>query len=81
MWFVSTSEGKIFMRGSEGSRSAATYQANRAIFLLLSAVPYRSIRPENSVEQNRFVPHDADGNCSKNSGNVGPPIQGLMGRE
>ena len=45
-WFVSTTEGKILMRGSEGSRPAARYQANRAIFLLLLAAPYRSIREE-----------------------------------
>jgi len=46
-WFVSTNEGKILMRGTEGSRPAARYQANRAIFLLLAA-PYRSIREEAS---------------------------------
>jgi len=73
-WFVSTTDGAVLMSGSESRRSAATYQANRAIFLLLSAAPYRSIRPANSVDQlNRFVPHGADGNCSKNSGDVGPP--------
>jgi hypothetical protein len=36
------------MCGTEGSRAAAKYQANRAIFLLLSAAPYRSIRQEAS---------------------------------
>jgi hypothetical protein len=47
-WFVSTTEGKILMCGSEGSRPAAKYQANRAIFLLLLAAPYRSIREDAS---------------------------------
>ena len=47
-WYVSTTEGKILMRGSEGSRPAARYQANRAIFLLLLAAPYRSTRKEAS---------------------------------
>jgi hypothetical protein len=47
-WFVSTTEGRILMRGSEGSRCAARYQANRAVFLLLLAAPYRSIREEAS---------------------------------
>ena len=45
-WFVSTTEGKILMRGSESSRPAARYQANRAIFLLLLAAPYQSVRKE-----------------------------------
>jgi len=47
-WFVSTTEDKILMCGSETSRPAAKYQANRALFLLLSAAPYRSIRKEAS---------------------------------
>jgi hypothetical protein len=46
-WFVSTVEAEIVMSGSESRRSAAKYQANKAIFLLLSAAPYRSIRPKD----------------------------------
>jgi hypothetical protein len=38
-WFVSTTEGVVVICGSERRRSAATYQARRALFLLLSAVP------------------------------------------
>jgi hypothetical protein len=38
---VCTNEGKAVMRGSESSRSAAKYQADRALFLLLLAAPYR----------------------------------------
>src|SRR6516164_3743819 len=55
-WSVSTSDGGIVMRGSEGRRSAAAYQANRAIFLLLSAAPY---------QLNRFVRHRADSDGPK----------------
>jgi hypothetical protein len=58
-WSVSTSDGGIVMRGSEGRRSAAAYQANRAIFLLLSAAPY---------QLNGFVRHSADGPWPKNCG-------------
>jgi hypothetical protein len=32
------------MRGSEGSRSAARYAGNRALFLLLLASPYQTRR-------------------------------------
>jgi hypothetical protein len=43
------------MQGSEGSRPAAKYQANRALFLLLLSAPYRSIRlsPPRSPEYGR----------------------------
>ena len=41
-WYVSTTEGKTVMLGSEGSRAAARYEANRALFLLLLSAPYRS---------------------------------------
>ena len=58
-WSVSTSDGGIVMCGSEGRRSAAAYQANRAIFLLLSAAPY---------QLNGFVRHSADGHWPKNCG-------------
>jgi hypothetical protein len=39
---VHTDEGKQMMTGSGRSRSAARYQANRALFLLLLSAPYRS---------------------------------------
>jgi hypothetical protein len=51
-WFVSTTEGRIIMRGSEGSRSAATYRANSAIFLLLSAVPTNRFELDLSSNRN-----------------------------
>lgn len=36
------------MQGSEGSRSAAKYQANRALFLMLLASAYRPDRAQRS---------------------------------
>jgi hypothetical protein len=41
-WRVCTTEGRVVMRGSENSRPAAKYYANRAFFLLLMSAPYRS---------------------------------------
>jgi hypothetical protein len=43
-WRVCATEGAIVMQGSEGSRPAAKYKADRALFLLLLSAPYRSIR-------------------------------------
>ena len=40
-WCVCTTEGMAIMQGSEGNRSAAKYQADRALFLLLLTTPYR----------------------------------------
>jgi hypothetical protein len=40
-WCVCTTEGIAIMRGSEGNRTAAKYQADRALFLLLLTAPYR----------------------------------------
>jgi len=36
-WYFCTIEGHVVMQGSEGSRSAAKYQARRALFLMLLA--------------------------------------------
>jgi hypothetical protein len=50
-WSVSTSEGDVVMMGSESSRPAAKYKADRALFLLLSSAPYRSINaPYRSIK-------------------------------
>jgi len=46
-WCICTTEGKAVMHGSEGSRPAAKYQADRALFLLLLAAPYRSHAANN----------------------------------
>ena len=43
-WRVCTTEGAVVRQGSEGSRPAAKYKADRALFLLLLSAPYRSIR-------------------------------------
>jgi hypothetical protein len=43
-WCVCSSEGMAVMQGSERTRSAAKYQADRALFLLLLTAPYRSRR-------------------------------------
>ena len=39
-WSICTAEGRLVMLGSEGSRSAARYKANRALFLMLLCAPY-----------------------------------------
>ena len=44
LWRVSTTDGDAVIMGSESSRPAAKYHANRALFLLLLSAPYRSIR-------------------------------------
>jgi hypothetical protein len=44
LWSVSTTDGDAVIEGSESSRPAAKYNANRALFLLLLSAPYRSIR-------------------------------------
>jgi hypothetical protein len=42
-WRVSTAEGQVVMGGSESSRPAAKYKADRALFLLLLSAPYRAV--------------------------------------
>ena len=44
LWRVSTTDGDALIEGSESSRPAAKYNANRALFLLLLSAPYRSIQ-------------------------------------
>jgi hypothetical protein len=44
LWSVSATDGDAVIVGSESSRPAAKYNANRALFLLLLSAPYRSIR-------------------------------------
>jgi hypothetical protein len=41
-WEVCTTEGALVMTGSRNSRSAASYEANRALFLLLLSAPHLS---------------------------------------
>ena len=57
-WYLCTTEGRAVMLGSEGSRTAARYQANRALFLMLLASacqPPRLGRPGGS--RSRRVVH------------------------
>jgi hypothetical protein len=58
-WGVISAKGKLIMQGSEYSRLAASYIANRALFLLLLSSPYRSKRrdipdgPERYISESR----------------------------
>jgi hypothetical protein len=47
MQVVSLHDGRALMQGSEGSRAAAGYQANRALFLMLLASASRLAKLEN----------------------------------
>jgi hypothetical protein len=38
-WSICTAEGRVAMLGAERSRSAASYKANRALFLMLLCAP------------------------------------------
>jgi len=40
-WRVCTTEGRLVMHGSENSRPAAKYAAERALFQMLLTAPYR----------------------------------------
>jgi hypothetical protein len=52
-WDVCTTEGALVMTGSRRSRSAASYEANRALFLLLSSAPYRSRLSIGGIQADR----------------------------
>lgn len=52
VWSVCTPEGDVVMQGSDTSRRAAKYKADRALFLLLLSAPYRSL-PLNAHPQPR----------------------------
>jgi hypothetical protein len=43
-WFLCTTEGRIVMHGTESSRPAAKYKADRALLLMLLCAPYQSAR-------------------------------------
>jgi len=53
-WHVCTTGGDIVIRGSGPSRPAATYNAYRALFLLLQSAPYQSIRLSSSAGRGRY---------------------------
>jgi hypothetical protein len=52
-WCVCTIEGKAVMHGSEASRPAAKYQADRALFQLLLTASHRSRRSDQVSRQAR----------------------------
>jgi hypothetical protein len=59
LWRVSTTDGDAVIGGSEGSRPAAKYNANRALFLLLLSAPYRTSsarQPRRGKPLGRTVP-------------------------
>jgi len=51
LWSVCTIDGARIMTGSGRSRSAANYEATRALFLMLLSAPYRSGRRGTQTEQ------------------------------
>src|SRR5438105_3364185 len=51
-WYICTTEGMVIMQGSEGNRTAAKYQADRALFLLLLTAPYRLRACQSSTANN-----------------------------
>jgi hypothetical protein len=59
-WYLCTTEGRTVMQGSEGSRTAARYQANRALFLMLLASAYRTPRLGRPVGSSRRSRSSAD---------------------
>lgn len=52
VWSVRTTGGTLVMTGSRSSQSAARYEANRALFLMLLSAPYRD---ETSGPTSRFT--------------------------
>jgi hypothetical protein len=54
LWSLCTTEGSLLMTGSRNSRPAASYEANRALFLLLS-VPYRSRPSERAIKAHQWA--------------------------
>lgn len=58
-WYLCTSNGRLLMQGSETSRAAARYRANRALFLmfLASALCKRAdiLRVEAAQRPNKTV--------------------------
>jgi hypothetical protein len=53
LWEVCSAEGAPVMTGSRSSRSAASYEANRALFLLLSSAPYLSQLSGRAIQANQ----------------------------
>lgn len=62
IWSVRTTEGTLVMTGSRSSRSAARYEADRALFLMLLNAPYhlrlsaRMIHANQQARARRSLP-------------------------
>ncbi|WP_426441335.1 hypothetical protein [Bradyrhizobium genosp. P] len=62
LWSLYTREGTLVMTGTRNSRSAANYEANRALFLMLLSAPYYSrlsggeIQAEHEARARRSLP-------------------------
>lgn len=67
-WSVFSAEGQVIVQGSDVSRRAARYNANRALFQLLLGAPYRSKR---SLARKAQTPHVLDKRVRPNE--AGPP--------
>lgn len=53
VWSVLTTGGTLVMTGSRSSRSAARYEADRALFLMLLGAPYHSRLSERMIQANQ----------------------------
>lgn len=53
IWSVRTTEGTLIMTGSRSSRSAARYEADRALFLMLLNAPYHSRLSARMIHANQ----------------------------
>lgn len=53
VWSVRTTGGTLVMTGSRSSRSAARYEADRALFLMLLSAPYHSRPSERMIQANQ----------------------------
>lgn len=53
VWSVRTTEGMMVITGSRSSRSAARYEAHRALFLMLLSAPYRSRISRREIQASR----------------------------
>lgn len=52
LWSVRTTGGALVMTGSRTSRSAARYEAHRALFLMLLSAPHRSRPSGREIQAN-----------------------------
>jgi hypothetical protein len=59
-WCVYSAEGKFVMQGSECTRMAARYAANRGLFLLLLSSSYRSRRRNIPRGSTQLIPDQPD---------------------